>query len=205
MDENINSVSSPSLDSRRWIAKVILAVILAEGFWGLIVSLTRGLLLPALARFMSGDPQSPVYLGKGEFDVPAIFSSILELCLAVIAASLLSYWSQPRPVRGRVRTVPAAAKTLLSNVSSKGMSSTLTTPPMPTSADPTSPAASRTVATTEPTVPSISPTTSQKPSVAPIGASAKPDAPARPQKPQKPKDVYYNIVGERIDPTEDDD
>jgi hypothetical protein len=36
-------------------------------------------------------------------------------------------------------------------------------------------------------------------------APAKPAAPARPQKLKKPKDAYYNIVGERIYPTEDGD
>jgi hypothetical protein len=207
MPENIDSVSSPPVDSRQWVAKVILAVILAEAIWGLILSLTHGLVLPVLARFMSGDPQSPVYLGKGDFDVRAIFSSILELCFAVIAAAVLSYWSRPRPARGHVKavkTAPAQAKP--STIASKGVPSILSAPSTPTPVSvPTAPAAPQPVATTEPSVPSISPTSVPKPAVEQTVASSKPAAPARPQKLKKPKDAYYNIVGERIYPTEDDD
>lgn len=208
MDENIKAVSSPVLDTGRWIAKVIQAVILAEAIWGLIVSLTHSLVLPALARFMGGDPQSP--LGKGDFDVPAIFSSILELCLAGIAAAVLSYWSQLRPVRGGVKTVkaaPAAAKTSIPSISSKGMPSILAAPATPTPVNgPTAPAGLQTAATTPPTIPSISPPTSQPTALgAQVAASAQPAVPATPQKPKKPKEVHYNIVGEPIYPTEEDD
>ena len=51
------------------------AVILAEGIWGFVTSLTSNLLVPLLARVMKIDPQSPLYLGKGELNVPALFNS----------------------------------------------------------------------------------------------------------------------------------
>ena len=42
------------------------------------------LILPLLAKIMGGDMQSPLYLGKGEVNVPALFTSVLELCFAGI-------------------------------------------------------------------------------------------------------------------------
>jgi len=75
---------------QRWIAKVILAVILAEAAWALIVSLTNNLILPLLARIMDADVQSPLYLGKGDINVPALFSSVLQFCIAGIVAVLLN-------------------------------------------------------------------------------------------------------------------
>jgi hypothetical protein len=221
-----DSAAPASLLSGKWIAKVILAVILAEAIWGLIVSLTNSLILPALARVMGGDPQSPLYLGKGDFNVPAIFSSILELCLAGIAAVVLNQWSRSAPVRVRVKTVKRAApaaKASMPSVSSSGMPSILpesvvpspvsapvaprvtpqsvpTPPPMPVAAPPIPAAA--------PAPKGAIPQPAAQPMVpAPPPASQKPAAPAKPEKPskpEKPKEVYYNIVGEPINPTEDE-
>ncbi len=120
MDEITNATAPEPAFSGRWIAKLILAVILAEAIWAFIVSLTNSLILPALARVMGGDPQSPLYLGKGDFNVPAIFSSFLELCLAGIAAVLLNHWSGPRPVAVRVKTTKmgtVAAKASIPSIS----------------------------------------------------------------------------------------
>jgi len=58
------SLPEPSaVDAGKWIGRVVIAVILAEGIWGFIVSITNNLLLPLLARTMGGDVQSPLYLG----------------------------------------------------------------------------------------------------------------------------------------------
>jgi len=42
---------------------------------GFLVSITNNLALPALARLMGGDAQSPLYLGKGDFNAQALFTS----------------------------------------------------------------------------------------------------------------------------------
>jgi hypothetical protein len=183
-----------------------MAVILGEAIWGLLVSLTHSLVLPALARFMGGDPQSTLFLGKGDFDVSTIFSSILELCLAGVAALVLSYWSRPRTVRVRVKAVkraPGAAKTSLTSISTKGMPSILAGPATSVAVTAgTAPVGPQAVPTTTPTVPPIPPATSQPaPLVAQTAASTKT---ADPAKPEKRKAVYYNIVGDPIYPTEDD-
>ena len=62
-------------ESRKMDRSLVAAVILAEGIWGFVTSLTSNLLVPLLARVMKIDPQSPLYLGKGELNVPALFNS----------------------------------------------------------------------------------------------------------------------------------
>ena len=178
--------------AEKWIPKIILAVILAEAIWGLIVSLTNNLVLPALAGVMGGDPRSPLYLGKGDFNVPAIFSSILQLCLAGMVAVLLNHWSRPGAARVRANKANLRAAAAQASISSHSPTPAM---PAPVSAPPT-PA----VAPHSGPVPSPMPAAAPQPKV----ATAQLAASSRPEKPKKPKEVYYNIVGEPINPTEDE-
>lgn len=215
MDENKTSAPEPVLSSGKWIGQLVAAVILAEGIWGLLASVTNNLLVPLLARVMEGDPQSPLYLGKGELNVPAVFRSVLALCLAGIVFVLLHEWSRRKPARARVRTAQVTKK-----VSTAGPLS-ITAPPIsatPVSATPAAVATSAPTAVARPTAqpaptqpkptPQISPPpVSALPASAPVQAKPTPPpvvAPAKPAKPKPPKEVYYNIVGEPINPTEDD-
>src|ERR1700733_4915702 len=109
---------SSGADTGRWIGRLLIAVILGEGIWGLIGSLTHNLILPLLAKTMGGDVQSPLYLGKGNVNVPALFTSVLELCFAGIVAVVLNAWVQRKarstrgkPVRVTTRPVQPAAST----------------------------------------------------------------------------------------------
>jgi hypothetical protein len=194
------NVTVPEPESTgKWIAKVIAAVILAEAAWSFIISATNNLILPALARVMVEDPQSPLYLGKGEFSVPAIFSSVLELCLAGIVAALLYQWSRSAP-RVRVRTVamktvPVASKSAMPSILPEAPPPVVARPPAPVAPQP-SPVAAPTAPAAPPPVPAAAP----KPPAPP----PKPAPAAKPSKPQKPAEVYYNIVGEPINPTEND-
>jgi hypothetical protein len=130
-----------------------------------MVSLTNNLAVPFLAKTMGGDSQSPLYLGKGEFNVPAVFVSVLQLCFAGIVAVILNYWAGRKPAAS----------------------------PGPSSAG-SQPAASAT-----PPAEFWSPPTPQ-----PQAIPAAPPPPPKPAKPKAPKEVYYNIVGEPINPTEND-
>jgi hypothetical protein len=212
MDEiSRTSFPEPSgTEAGNLIGRVVIAVILAEGIWGLIVSITNNLLLPLLARTMGGDVQSPLYLGKGDFNVPALFTSIVELCFAGIVAVILNSWVQRKPkvTRGKVvRVSPIPSQ------------SAATPTPRPAVA-PAQPAASApaSVTVTAPAAPSMPAQSSAAPSppsgqfwVPPEASSPQksaavppPAPPAKPAKPKRPKEVYYNIVGEPINPTEDD-
>jgi hypothetical protein len=207
MDEvpRMLSPESSTVDTGKWIGRVVIAVILAEGIWGFIVSVTNNLVLPLLARTMGGDVQSPLYLGKGDFNVPALFTSVLELCFAGIAAVTLNSWvrRKPRPTRSqsvKVSPIPAQpAAPLPSPPSVVPVQAAASLPPPTTARVPAPAAASPATA---------SPSSGQfwsppEPSSRPP-AAVPPLPTAKPAKPKPPKEVYYNIVGEPINPTEDE-
>src|SRR5580704_8355282 len=140
MDEvpRMLSPESSTVDTGKWIGRVVIAVILAEGIWGFIVSVTNGLILPLLARTMGADVQSPLYLGKGDFNVPALFTAVLELCFAGISAVILNSFLQrkPRMVRSkspRVSPIP---------IEPAAQAQRPVPPPMPAVVAPTQPAVS---------------------------------------------------------------
>jgi hypothetical protein len=173
----------PPADSRKWIGRIALALILAEAIWAFLVALTNDLIVPALARLMGGDAQSPLYLGTGDYNVPGIFAAVLELCFAGIVAVLLNSWLQRKPRSGR--TAPVRR--------------TITPPAQVVTPPPALPIAR---ATTPPPAPvpqaaiPVAPPPTPKPAPAPHVAAAPPP------KPKPPKEVYYNIVGEPMDPEE---
>ena len=45
-----NTAPDPAADGDKWIGRLLIAVILGEGIWGLVVSLTHNLILPLLAK-----------------------------------------------------------------------------------------------------------------------------------------------------------
>ena len=187
MDRILNASTSESspADSRVWIGRFLIAVVLGEAIWGFLVSITNNLALPAMARAMGGDAQSPLSLGKGDFNVPGLFASILELCFAAIVALVLNSWSQrSRRVRVvRTRTVASEAQS--------GHVATIEPPPL----QPVTPSIPAPAAT-------ANAYTASQTSVAPAPPAPVPPAAVQPTKPKKQKEVYYNIVGEPIDPDE---
>jgi hypothetical protein len=197
MDEKQTCAPESTLNPGKWIGQLVAAVILAEGIWGFLASLTSNLFVPLLARVMEVDPQSPLYLGKGELNVPALFKSVLALCLAGIVFVLLHEWSRGKRAPVRVKTVRVTKKVSQSTAAPLSIMA----PPEPV-ATPTqtlvNPAA----------VPQISQASvSASPVPAPQQSKPVPPpvvAPAKPAKPKSPKEVYYNIVGEPINPTEND-
>jgi hypothetical protein len=182
MDENAKSVSVPL---GRSLTLIVAAVILAEGIWAMLVSVTRSLLLPLVARITGGDSQSALYLGKGDVNVPDLFGSILQLCLAGILFLIIKSWT---PNGSRVKTVrvvkPSKPATPLSVAPQ---------PVIPTAQA----AAASAVPASQPQAPSAAP-----PETAQL--SVPPQAPTKAAKPQKPREVYYNIVGDPISPEEDE-
>jgi len=194
--ENQASSSASTPNSGKWIGQLVAAVILAEGIWGFLGSLTRNLLVPLLARGMDGDPQSPLYLGKGEVNVPALFDSVLALCLAGIVFVLLHEWSRRKPAPVRAKMVRVTNK-----ISQPAGPLSITALPEPVAASNqaavTTPSAGQ-ISQAPVSVPPVPAPQQSKPMPPPVVASAKP------AKPQPAKEVYYNIVGEPINPTEDD-
>ncbi len=196
MDENQTPVPKATLNPAKWVGQLVAAVILAEAIWGLLAALTSNILVPLLARVMDEDPRSPLYLGKGELNLPALFNSFLALCLAGIVFVFLYGWSQRKPAPLRVKMV-RVTKTV--SQPTAGPLSIVPTPEpvgVPTQTVVT-PAAPR-IAHAPVSVPPVPVPQQSKPTISPVVA------PGKPEKPQSPKEIYYNIVGDRINPTEDE-
>jgi hypothetical protein len=207
MDEVLKAspLESPAAESRRWIGRFLIAVVLGEAIWGFLVSITTNLAQPGMSRVLGADPQSPLYLGRGDINVPALFTSVLELCFAGIVAVILSAWTQKA---ARTRTVvvrqgpvavprqapapsaaPGPSPAPVSISAPAASPASVASPPVAAPSDSPAPAAATAIPTTPPQ-PSAQPAPSQEkrsPQSAPAAA------------PKKPKKVYYNIVGEAIE------
>jgi hypothetical protein len=195
MDENAKTPTPLALG--KWIGVAVAAVILAEGIWGILVSLTRSLLLPLLARFLGVDPHSPLYLGSGEINVPDLFGSILQLCVAGIVFLIIKSWVAKAD---RVKTL-RPKKIVERPVAPALPAASAAVAPMPAAAQAAS------ASSTLPTAIPQAATPIARTEVASTGsrpAPVKPVKPEKPPKPEKPKEVYYNIVGEPLNPTEDE-
>jgi large-conductance mechanosensitive channel len=181
--EEPSSQLSPS-DSKKWILRIILALVLGQAIWGLVVSLTSNLIVPLTARVMGNDPNSPLYLGKGEIDVPLLFISIVEFCLGGIVAVILnsSIQKTPKIVRRKVSTAGS-----------------LSLQPSPAPPAPPNPLTAPVMSTAVPRPPAKPVQAAPAPVPAPVAATAtsKP-APQKPEKPKPPKQIYYNSVGDPI-------
>ena len=195
MDESPKALA-PELSpagSRRWFGRLVIAVILGAAIWNFIASLTVNLAIPGLARLMEADPQSPLYLGKGDINVAALFISLLELCFAtiVVLAGGALFDRSPKPARRRPATVTPA------------VTAPSITPPAaaPSPATKPAPPPREQIPVAVPIEPPASDLPPSPPPQPPVTQTAAP--PAKPSKPPKPKKVYYNIVGERIE--EDDE
>jgi hypothetical protein len=197
MDENQTSAPKSTLSPAKWIGQLVAAVVLAEGIWGLLASLTSNLLVPLLARVMGGDPQSPLYLGKGELNIPALFKSFLALCLAGIVFVLLHEWSRRKPAPVRVKMMQVTKKVLQPAAGPPSIMAPPEPIPVPTQTAVTPPPAPQISQAPDSSSPVLAPQPS-KPTPPPVGA------PAKPKKPKPPQEVYYNSVGDPIYPTQDD-
>ena len=190
MSENAtSSVPSPPLALGKWLGLVVAAVVLAEAIWSALVSLTKSLLFPLMARAIGGDARSP--LGRGDLNIPDLFICVVELCLAGIVFLAIKIWAtQGAPAAPRVRRVAP------SRVATEQPAEIV--PPIAAAEPEASPAP--VVPVQPPPAMSPAPIPAPKPSPPP----PPPPAPAKAKKPEKPKEVYYNIVGEPITPDEDE-
>ena len=245
---SLPSPQSERPDVKRWIGLIIVGLLLGQGIWVVVVSLTKNVLVPLMAMAMGGDATSPLSLGKPDFNFPEIFIAVLQLCVAGIVAICLNFFllrrpktvavsslslaptalpqpaqvaapvAQKPPVRAPaaapVATPPAAAQTqqtpswatTTAEVSIKptplAAQEPIVVPPQPAPAKPT-PAVSPQAAVAQLQAaarPSPAPAPRPQPP-APVAAPAPPPPKAQPK---KPKEVYYNIVGERITPEDDE-
>jgi hypothetical protein len=192
--------------SKRWVGRLIVAVIVGLAVWNFVVSLTVNSVIPALARLLPADPQSPYYLGTGNYNVGAFFTSVLELCFAAIAAALVSAWTNksPKPARRKSPNVASLAPSPIVPASTPAprtvhtVTSSVAAPAAPPSAPPAA-------ASQPPVAPQMQAAQRQatQPQAPPAAKQPSKAAPAEPAKPPRPKKVYYNLVGEPVEADED--
>ena len=99
-----------SEDPRKWIGRIIMAVILGEAIWNLIVSVMNNLAVPWLGDLFGQSSGLPTSFTQRPYNYPDLFVSILEFCIAALVAAIINYFFQ-RPRAVRVRTVKSAVPT----------------------------------------------------------------------------------------------
>jgi hypothetical protein len=231
MDQPAKPFTSEGTDGRRWIGRLIIAVLLGEALWGLIVSFMNHVFVPWLGDVMGQSSGLPTSFTQRPYNYPELFISVFEFCIAGLVTAVLNYFLQ-RPVARRVKTVksvPTSPPGPIRVVPQATPSSALTgtAPPQlgitpaesPMSAPaqdvrmyPVIPSILIPAASAEPAAP-VAAVSEMKPAeVAPVvpavpkPVASKPTPPApkaEPAKPKKPKNVYYNIVGEPMPSDED--
>jgi hypothetical protein len=187
MDQTGKTFTSEGPDSRKWIGRIIIAVILGEAIWTLIVSVMNNLVVPWLGDVMGQSSGLPASFTQRPYDYPDLFVSILEFGIAATIAAILNYFFQRqraiivKPVKSPVPTKPGPVA-----------------PAPPIKVAPAAPAPfvsqPRPLAVAPPAPPVANP-----PATKPLPTAPKAEAP----KVKKPKEAYYNIVGEPV-PSDDD-
>ena len=175
MDDNGKATAPKPIatDFGKWMWRIVVAVILGEAIWGFLVAITNDLILPLIART----------IGRGQsVNVPGMFGSVIELCLAGIVAILLNSWFT-KPANSRAK--PAFG----------GISTPVPPPPADRNA------ASATIALAAAAAGPANASATKVNSVPPPASA--PPKPPKPEKTKPPKEVYYNIVGEPVDTDED--
>ena len=79
---------------RRWIGRIIIAVILGEAVWTLIVSVMNNVFVPWLGDLMGPSTGLPTSFVQRPYNYPELFVSIFEVCIAGLVAAILNYFVQ---------------------------------------------------------------------------------------------------------------
>ena len=215
MDQPVKSFPSQKADTRRWIGRIIIAVILGEAIWGLIVSIMNNVVVPWLGDMMGQSTGLPTSFTQRPYDYPDLLVSVLEFGVAGLVAAVLNYFFQRSPA-GRIKavqhsapTAPAGPARLFPQPATTAARTQIPSPfnpPAPVAkADPVTPYTPVAVAPAPPVAPAPIIVAHSTPAVAdPATPKPLPPAPkAEPAKPKKPKEVFYNIVGEPM-PSDDE-
>jgi len=215
MDQAGKTFTSEGPDARKWIGRIIIAVILGEAIWSLIVSVMNNLVVPWLGDVMGQSSGLPASFTQRPYDYPDLFVSILEFGIAATIAVILNYFFQRqrvirvKPVKSPVPVAPARVVPQSVTVANTQGTSAVALPAPAMKPDPVIPAAPIKVAPAAP-APFVSqprpvavappaPPVANSPATKPLPTVPK----AEPPKVKKPKEAYYNSVGEPV-PSDDD-
>lgn len=179
-----------SENPRKWIGRILMAVILGEAIWNLIVSVMNNLVVPWLGDLFGQSSGLPTSFTQRPYNYPDLFVSILEFCIAALVAAIINYFFQrPRPVRGKTMksAAPIAPVEPLRVVPEVGApAATPRTAPsqslMPQTAMPqtTTPQPAMTKTAVTQTTPPVAPVTKSVPVAPPPPVTVAPPMPAAP-------------------------
>jgi large-conductance mechanosensitive channel len=107
MDQLAKTFTPEGTDTRNWIGRLIVAVILGEAIWNLIVSVMSNLVVPWLGDVMGQSSGLPTSFTQRPYNYPDLFVAIVELCIAGIVAAILNHFFQ-RPTARKVKAAKIA-------------------------------------------------------------------------------------------------
>jgi large-conductance mechanosensitive channel len=229
MDQPAKPFTSDGGDTRRWIGRLIIAVLLGEAIWSLIVSFMNHLFVPWLGDVMGPSSGLPTSFTQRPYNYPELFVSVFEFCIAGLVAAVINYFMQrsaarrvkavkssspPGPIRVISQPAPSSApiETAPPQFGIAPTASPLAAPAQDVKMYPAIPSILVPAAAAEPIAPVELAPEPRPAAVAPVvpaiqkPVASKPAPPApkpEPAKPKKPKNVYYNIVGEPMPSDED--
>ena len=108
MDQPAKPFTSDGGDARRWIGRLIIAVLLGEAIWGLIVSFMNHVFVPWLGDVMGQSSGLPTSFTQRPYNYPELFVSVFEFCIAGLVAAIINFFLQ-RPAARRVKTVKSTS------------------------------------------------------------------------------------------------
>src|SRR6266404_8918737 len=111
MDQTVKTFTSEGADARKWIGRIIMAVILGEAIWSLIVSIMNNLVVPWLGDVMGQASGLPTSFTQRPYNYPELFVSVFEFCIAGLVAAVLNYFFQ-RPSARRVKRSKSSVPTV---------------------------------------------------------------------------------------------
>jgi hypothetical protein len=216
MDQTGQAFTFYGSDGRKWIGRIIVAVILGEAIWNLVVSIMNNVIVPWLGDFFGQSSGLPTSFTQRPYNYPDLFVSVVEFCIAGLVAAIFNYFLERRG-SGKVRTpvspradgvqvvsqlAPAPVAQVISHTSPAvplGRPSLISSAPpavspLPAPASQVNPGPTAKPVGVPPAAPRVMSSEAKAPSLAPK---------TEPLKPKKPKEVYYNIVGEPIPSDED--
>src|ERR1051326_3605769 len=104
MAETVSTPSSQAYQSnfRALTGRILMAVIIGEAVWHLIVSIMDNVVVPWLGDAVGPGSSLPTSFTQRPYDYPDLFIAILAACIAGIVAISINWFLQ-RPVKSRVQ------------------------------------------------------------------------------------------------------
>ena len=96
MDDSVKASTPDRSDTGNWVGRIIVAVILGEAIWNLIVSVMNNLIVPWLGDVMGQSSGLPTSFTQRPYNYPDLFVAVVEFCIAGLVAAVLNYFLQRR-------------------------------------------------------------------------------------------------------------